>query len=98
MDKVKILWADDEIELLKPHILFLEAKSTEGSNHPKYNSSQIHRNVLYVFSKRDTPRGELPSPRQTTFYMGNSIVRDTKIPELEEQFRLELKTGLLEKN
>ncbi len=27
MDKVKILWADDEIELLKPHILFLEAKN-----------------------------------------------------------------------
>jgi CheY-like chemotaxis protein len=27
MDKVKILWADDEIELLKPHILFLEGKS-----------------------------------------------------------------------
>ena len=24
--QVKILWADDEIELLKPHILFLEAK------------------------------------------------------------------------
>ena len=22
----KILWADDEIELLKPHILFLESK------------------------------------------------------------------------
>ena len=27
MDKVKILWADDEIELLKPHILFLEEKN-----------------------------------------------------------------------
>ncbi len=27
MDKVKILWADDEIELLKPHILFLEKKN-----------------------------------------------------------------------
>lgn len=27
MDKVQILWADDEIELLKPHILFLEAKN-----------------------------------------------------------------------
>jgi CheY-like chemotaxis protein len=26
MSKIKILWADDEIELLKPHILFLEAK------------------------------------------------------------------------
>ena len=26
MKEIKILWADDEIELLKPHILFLEAK------------------------------------------------------------------------
>lgn len=26
MDVITILWADDEIELLKPHILFLEAK------------------------------------------------------------------------
>src|SRR6267378_2570491 len=26
MEKVNILWADDEIELLKPHILFLEEK------------------------------------------------------------------------
>jgi CheY-like chemotaxis protein len=26
MDKTSILWADDEIELLKPHILFLEEK------------------------------------------------------------------------
>ncbi|MBK9283162.1 MAG: PglZ domain-containing protein [Sphingobacteriaceae bacterium] len=29
MDKVKILWADDEIDLLKPHILFLEGKGYE---------------------------------------------------------------------
>ena len=27
MDKIKILWVDDEIELLKPHILFLEMKN-----------------------------------------------------------------------
>jgi DNA-binding response OmpR family regulator len=26
MDKIKILWADDEIDLLKPHILFLKEK------------------------------------------------------------------------
>ena len=26
MDKIKILWADDEIDLLKPHVLFLTAK------------------------------------------------------------------------
>ena len=26
MDRIKILWADDEIDLLKPHILFLQTK------------------------------------------------------------------------
>ncbi len=29
MDNIKILWADDEIDLLKPHILFLEEKGYE---------------------------------------------------------------------
>ncbi|MEQ9307412.1 MAG: response regulator, partial [Marinoscillum sp.] len=29
MQKYKILWADDEIDLLKPHILFLENKGFE---------------------------------------------------------------------
>jgi CheY-like chemotaxis protein len=29
MGKIKILWADDEIDLLKPHILFLEQKGYE---------------------------------------------------------------------
>lgn len=29
MDKIKILWVDDEIEYLKPHILFLEKKNYE---------------------------------------------------------------------
>lgn len=29
MDKIKILWADDEIDLLKPQILFLEKKEYE---------------------------------------------------------------------
>jgi len=29
MDKIRILWADDEIELLKPHILFLKEKGYE---------------------------------------------------------------------
>ena len=31
MSKPKILWADDEIDLLKPHILFLESKGYEMS-------------------------------------------------------------------
>ncbi|MDP4586777.1 MAG: response regulator, partial [Flavobacteriales bacterium] len=29
MSKVRILWADDEIDLLKPHVLFLEQKGYE---------------------------------------------------------------------
>lgn len=29
MDKIKILWADDEIDMLKPHILFLNDKGYE---------------------------------------------------------------------
>ena len=29
MEKMKILWADDEIDLLKPHIIFLEDKGYE---------------------------------------------------------------------
>ncbi len=29
MEKIKILWADDEIDMLKPHILFLEEKGYE---------------------------------------------------------------------
>ena len=27
MNEIKILWADDEIDLLKPHIMFLESKN-----------------------------------------------------------------------
>jgi DNA-binding NtrC family response regulator len=29
MSKIKILWADDEIDLLKPHVMFLHAKGYE---------------------------------------------------------------------
>ena len=31
MEKVQILWADDEISLLKPHILFLKEKGYDVS-------------------------------------------------------------------
>ena len=29
MEKTRILWADDEIDLLKPHVMFLEEKGYE---------------------------------------------------------------------
>src|ERR1041385_8073490 len=31
MEKIQILWADDEIDLLKPHILFLKEKGYDVS-------------------------------------------------------------------
>mgnify|MGYP004423223863 CR=1 FL=1 len=33
MKKDKVLWADDEIDLLKPHILFLKEKAWLTSGH-----------------------------------------------------------------
>ena len=30
MNNIKVLWVDDEIDLLKPHILFLEKKNYEA--------------------------------------------------------------------
>ena len=37
MQRYKILWADDEIDLLKPHILFLEDKGYDIT--PVYSGS-----------------------------------------------------------
>ena len=31
MNPIKVLWADDEIELLKPHVLFLQQKGYDVS-------------------------------------------------------------------
>ena len=36
MSKELILWADDEIDLLKPHILFLKNKGYEGVHRKIY--------------------------------------------------------------
>ena len=37
MDKINILWVDDEIDLLKPHIIFLKEK---GYNVQTANNGQ----------------------------------------------------------
>lgn len=42
--QVKILWADDEIELLKPHILFLESKGYEVTS-VNNGSSAVDENL-----------------------------------------------------
>ncbi len=47
MDKIQILWADDEIDLLKPHILFLKEKGYEVSTATSGNDA------IEMISKQD---------------------------------------------
>lgn len=47
MDKIKILWVDDEIDLLKPHILFLEQKNYSVT---KCNNG---RDAIDIFEKEN---------------------------------------------
>ena len=46
----KILWADDEIELLKPHILFLESKGYEFKFIPLSRPAQSTTNDVFCQS------------------------------------------------
>ena len=49
MERIKILWVDDEIEMLKPHILFLEGRGyattgcTNGQDALDYDRSPLLR-------------------------------------------------------
>ena len=65
MQRYKILWADDEIELLKPHILFLTQKGydvTPVTSGPdamdelevnNYDiNPRLHKNTKYITEKR----------------------------------------------
>jgi CheY-like chemotaxis protein len=47
MDNIKILWVDDEIDLLKPHILFLEKKNY------KVTTCNNGRDAIDVFEEGD---------------------------------------------
>jgi CheY-like chemotaxis protein len=47
MEKIKILWVDDEIDLLKPHILFLEKKNYDVA------TSNNGRDAVDIFADGD---------------------------------------------
>lgn len=58
MEKVSILWADDEIDLLKPHILFLEGKGyqvTAVNNGTEAVDLIADRNFDIVFLDENMP-------------------------------------------
>ncbi len=59
MEKIKILWADDEIELLKPQLLFLEKKGYEvvtvTSGYDAIDKVQEDKSIDVVFLDESMP-------------------------------------------
>jgi CheY-like chemotaxis protein len=59
MDKIKILWADDEIDLLKPHTLFLEKRGYEvvtvSNGHDALEECEQNRDIDVVFLDESMP-------------------------------------------
>jgi CheY-like chemotaxis protein len=59
MDKIKILWADDEIDLLKPHKMFLENKGydviTVSNGHDALDECEADRSIDVVFLDESMP-------------------------------------------
>ena len=65
MKNGKILWADDEIDLLKPHILFLQQKGyevTTVSNGRDALEKAAHETFDLIILDENMP-GSIPSAR-----------------------------------
>ena len=58
MQQIKILWADDEIDLLKIHIIFLEKKGYEvvTTNNGDDAIDLVHLYLLRHYRPFDSPR------------------------------------------
>jgi CheY-like chemotaxis protein len=58
-DKIKILWADDEIDLLKPQLFFLEKKgyevSTVSNGHDAIDQLDEDPSIDIVFLDESMP-------------------------------------------
>jgi len=59
MEKIKILWADDEIDMLKPQLLFLEKKGYEvvtvTNGHDAIDVCQTESDIDVVFLDESMP-------------------------------------------
>ena len=59
MEKITILWADDEIELLKPQLLFLEKKGYEviqvTNGHDALDECESNKAIDIVFLDESMP-------------------------------------------
>jgi CheY-like chemotaxis protein len=59
MDKIKILWADDEIDLLKPQLMFLKSKGydviTVSNGYDAMEECDAHNDIDVVFLDESMP-------------------------------------------
>ena len=59
MDKIKILWADDEIDLLKPQLFFLEKKGynviTVSNGHDALDEFEKNGDIDIIFLDESMP-------------------------------------------
>jgi CheY-like chemotaxis protein len=86
MDKVRILWVDDEIDMLKPHILFLEQKgyAVDTTNNGAEALEMVARNAYdIVFLDEQMPglSGIETLERMKDEYAGLPVVMITKSEE-----------------
>ena len=68
MDKIKILWADDEIDLLKPQIMFLEKRDYDviqvSNGHDALEECEAANDICLLYtspSPRDQRGSRMPS-------------------------------------
>ncbi len=86
MDKIRILWADDEIDLLKPHVLFLEKKGYEvetSTNGADAYDMLVENNYDIVFLDENMPglTGLETLSKMKEYKMSIPIVMITKSEE-----------------
>ena len=79
MNTIHILWADDEIELLRPHILFLESKGYsnywQDLNAKNYGVAQ-NRNRCFMVSILGDYTYEFPKPIELTLTLKDMLEED----------------------
>jgi CheY-like chemotaxis protein len=86
MDKVKILWVDDEIDMLKPHILFLEQKgySVDTTNNGAEALEMVAKHpydIIFLDEQMPGLSGIETLERMKDEYPGLPVVMITKSEE-----------------
>lgn len=94
MEKVKILWVDDEIDLLKPHVMFLESKgySLDTVNNGE-DALEMIDNELYDIIFLDENMPGLSGLETLTRIFENHNIPVVMITKSEEEYIMEEALG-----